>query len=82
MALSMQLGLAGMVPENIASKSAVTLDKDDSGFTITAVHLDIVARIPGADQQAFEQAAKAAKEGCPVSKLLNAKITMDARLDA
>lgn len=81
MALSMQLGLAGMVPENIATKSTVTLDKDDSGFTITAVHLDVVARIPGADQQAFEQAAKAAKEGCPVSKLLNAKITMDARLD-
>ncbi|MDR3427238.1 MULTISPECIES: OsmC family protein [Silvimonas] len=82
MALSLQLGEAGMVADSIATKATVTLDKDDSGFTITAVHLDVVVKIPGASQEAFEKAANAAKAGCPVSKLLNAKITMDARLEA
>lgn len=82
MALSGQLGNAGMTAENISTTATVTLDKTDVGFTITAVHLDVTARIPGADQQAFETAANNAKAGCPVSRLLKAEITMDARLEA
>jgi osmotically inducible protein OsmC len=82
MALSLQLGEAGLKAENISTQARVTLDKVEGGFAITAVHLDVSARIPGADAAAFEQAAQAAKQGCPVSKVLNAKITMDARLEA
>jgi osmotically inducible protein OsmC len=82
MALSLQLGEAGMVPQSIETTATVTLDKSDGGFSITAVHLDVRARIPGAEKQAFEKAANAAKEGCPVSKVLNVKITMDAHLEA
>lgn len=82
MALSGQLGKEGMTAERIATTASVTLEKSGDGFAITAVHLDVTARIPGAEQGAFEKAAKSAKEGCPVSKLLNAGITMDARLDA
>jgi len=82
MALSLQLQEAGMKAENIATQAAVTLDKVDGGYSITAVHLDVAARIPGADKAAFEKAAQGAKAGCPVSKVLNAKITMDARLEA
>ena len=61
--------------------ATVTLEKSDPGFAITAVHLNVSARVPGADQQAFEKAANAAKSGCPVSKVLNAQITMEARLE-
>lgn len=82
MALSGQLGDAGMTAENIHTTASVTLDKTEEGFTITAVHLEVTAKIPGADQQAFETAANNAKAGCPVSKVLNAKITMDAKLEA
>lgn len=82
MALSGQLGSAGMTAERIEAKASVTLDKAGDGFAITAVHLDVTAAIPGADDAAFQKAAKSAKEGCPVSKVLNASITMDARLQA
>jgi osmotically inducible protein OsmC len=82
MALSGQLGNAGMTAENINTKATVTLEKTDAGFTITAVHLDVTARIPGADRQAFETAANNAKAGCPVSRLLKAQITMEATLEA
>lgn len=82
MALSGQLGNAGLTAESIKTTVAVTLEKTDAGFTITAVHLDVTAKIPGADQQAFETAANNAKAGCPVSRLLNAKITMVAKLEA
>lgn len=82
MALSGQLGNAGMTAESINTTATVTLDKTEAGFTITAVHLDVTARIPGAEQQAFETAANNAKAGCPVSRLLNAQITMEARLEA
>ncbi len=81
MALSAQLGERGMKPESIRTSAAVTLEKGEGGFAITKVHLDVVARIPGANQQAFQEAANGAKQGCPVSKLLKAEITMDARLD-
>jgi osmotically inducible protein OsmC len=81
MALSAQLGSAGMTAEQIQTTASVSLDKTDGGFAITAVHLDVRAKIPGADKQAFETAANNAKSGCPVSKVLNATITMDAKLD-
>ena len=82
MALSAQLGDADLTAERIRTTASVTLDKTEAGFTITAVHLDVTAKITGADQQAFETAANNAKTGCPVSKVLNAQITMDAKLEA
>src|SRR4051812_33901231 len=77
MALSGQLGAAGMTAQSIDTTATVTLDKTDAGFTITKVHLDVRARIPGAANDAFMTAATKAKEGCPVSRVLNATITMD-----
>jgi osmotically inducible protein OsmC len=82
MALSNELGQAGLTPESIRTTATVTLEKVDAGFAITAVHLDLSAKVPGADRQAFEAAANNAKAGCPVSKVLNAQITMEARLEA
>lgn len=82
MALSAQLGKAGLTPESIRTTATVTLDKVDGGFAITAIHLDVAARVPGADSAAFESAAGEAKSGCPVSKVLNANITMQARLES
>jgi osmotically inducible protein OsmC len=82
MALSGQLGEAGMTATRLETKATVSLEKVDGGFSISAVHLDLVAQIPGASKEAFEAAANRAKENCPVSKLLNAKITMDARLES
>jgi lipoyl-dependent peroxiredoxin len=82
MALSGQLGNAGVTAENISTSATVTLEKTDAGFTVTKVHLDVTARIPGGDQQVFETAANNAKAGCPISRLLKAEITMDARLEA
>jgi osmotically inducible protein OsmC len=82
MALSGQLGKAGFTAESIHTTAAVRLEKVDEAFAITSVHLEVTARVPGADQQAFETAANNAKAGCPVSKVLNAEITMEARLEA
>jgi osmotically inducible protein OsmC len=82
MALSGQLGNAGLVAESIRTEATVSMEKTEAGFTVTEVHLDVRARIPGASQEAFEEAAKKAKEGCPISRLLNAKITMETRLEA
>lgn len=82
MALSGQLGEAGMTAESIRTTATVSMEKGEGGFSITAVHLAVTARISGGDQEAFEAAANAAKVGCPVSKVLNAKITMDARLES
>jgi osmotically inducible protein OsmC len=81
MALSKQLEDAGMKAESINTTASVRLEKTDAGFTITKVHLDVTARIPGADSAAFETAAGNAKAGCPVSRLLNAEITLDAKLE-
>jgi len=81
MALSAQLEDVGLTAESIRTTASVRLDKTDAGFAITSVHLDVAARVPGADRQAFETAAQNAKAGCPVSKVLNAEITMDARLE-
>lgn len=82
MALSGQLGEAGLTADRIDATASVTLEKSDGGFAITKVHLDVSAAVPGADESAFQKAANDAKEGCPVSKVLNATITMDARLEA
>ena len=80
MALSAQLGEAKLTPESISTSATLTMDKLDTGWTITAVHLDVVAKVPGASAEAFNTAAQNAKAGCPVSKVLNANITMDAKL--
>ena len=82
MALSLMLGEAGLTAESIKTSAAVTLEKVGDGFAITASHLTVVARIPGADETKFDEIANQAKAGCPVSKVLNAKITMDATLEA
>ncbi len=82
MALSGQLGNAGLTAERINTTATVKLEKLDSGFAVTEIHLDVAARIPGATEEQFNTAANNAKTGCPISKLFNAKITMDARLEA
>jgi len=81
MALSGQLGAAGMTAEALDTSATVTMEKLEAGFTVTSIHLAVKARIPGADKAKFDQAAKNAKEGCPISRLLNTKITMDAQLE-
>lgn len=81
MALSLQLEQAGMEADELDATSTVYLEQTDGGFHIPKVHLDLKAKIPGADEAKFHEAAKAAKEGCPISKLLaGAEITMDATL--
>lgn len=80
MAFSMILGMAGFTPEKIETTASITLEQKDGGFAITASHLDVTAAIPGIDDTTFQDLAAKAKAGCPVSKVLNATITMDARL--
>jgi lipoyl-dependent peroxiredoxin len=80
MALSAQLGSANLTPESISTTVTVSLDKLDSGWAITASHIDVVGKVPGADAATFQKYAEAAEKGCPVSKVLNAKITMSAKL--
>lgn len=82
MALSAELGKVNLTPESISTTATVTLEMLDSGPTVTTIHLETVAKIPGAERSAFEKAANNAKAGCPISRLLNAKITMEARLEA
>ena len=80
MAFSLELGNAGYTADSIETKAKVTLDKDGDGFSITKIHLDMNAKIPGIDDAEFQKIANGAKEGCPVSKVLNAEITLDAKL--
>jgi len=80
MALSAQLERAGLTAESIETLCKVTMEKKDTGFEITESHLEVTARIPGADNAKFEAAANEAKAGCPISRLFNTKITMNARL--
>jgi lipoyl-dependent peroxiredoxin len=80
MALSGQLDAAGLKAESIDTTATVSLEKLEGGFAVTSVHLEVRAKVPGADQAKFDESAKKAKEGCPISKLLNTKITMDAKL--
>ncbi len=81
MALSAQLGGVNLTPSSINTTSTLSLEKLESGWAITTIHLDVVGRVPGADEAAFQKAAENAKSGCPVSKVLNAKITMTAKLE-
>ncbi|WP_101067928.1 OsmC family protein [Roseovarius salinarum] len=81
MALSMMLGERQLVPDRIETRADVTLENRDGGFAVTAIHLDVTAKVPDADGGTFQQAAQDAKKGCPISKLVNAEITMDARLE-
>jgi osmotically inducible protein OsmC len=81
MAFSAELGKAGLTPESIQTTATVTLDKTDAGFSVTESHLDVTAKIPGADKAKALEIANAAKAGCPISRLLRANITMDAKFD-
>jgi osmotically inducible protein OsmC len=81
MALSVELGKLDLTAESISTTASVSLEKTDAGFTITSVHLDLKAKIPGADKETFEKAANNAKKGCPVSRVLNAEIILDAALE-
>lgn len=80
MALSNELGNAGMVPNSLNATATISLEKVSNGFAITKSHIDLVADIPGANKAKFEAAVKAAETGCPVSKLFKAEITVSARL--
>ena len=82
MALSAQLGEADLKPESISTTATVTLEITDGGPAVTKIHLDVSAKVPGADQSAFDTAANNAKTGCPISKLMNADISMTAVLEA
>ena len=81
MALSLILGEAKFTAEKMETTAVVTLEQVEGGYAITAIHLTLQAKVPGADQATFESLAAKAKAGCPVSKVLNAKITMSARLE-
>src|SRR3984893_18585044 len=80
MALSAQLGSANLIPESISAKVTLALHKLGPDWSITASHIDVVGKVPGADAATFQKYAEAAEKGCPVSKVLNAKITMSAKL--
>ena len=82
MALSGQLGSAGLTAQSLEVTATVTMEKLDAGFTVTEVGLDLVAKIPGAPKDKFDTAANNAKTGCPISRLLNAKITLNAQLQS
>src|SRR5438874_4525068 len=82
MALSAQLGNANMTAQSIDTKAALTFEKTDAGFTVTAINLDVKARVPGGNKAAFDKAADEAKKSCPISRLLNTKISMTASLES
>ncbi len=82
MALSAFLGNAGLTPEHVSTSATVTLDPVEGGFAVTKIHLDCTAKVPGASQEAFDEAANGAKTGCPISKLMNAEITLNATLES
>jgi osmotically inducible protein OsmC len=81
MALSAELGKANLQPERISTKATVTLDKKDAGWAVTESRLEVTARVPGAEDAAFQDAANKAKTGCPISQLLKTNITMSAKLE-
>ncbi|MGD1087458.1 MAG: OsmC family protein [Verrucomicrobiota bacterium] len=82
MAFSAELGKAGFTPASIHTTATITLEKTDAGFTVTESHLDMTAKIPGIDEAKFIAIANGAKAGCPISRLLNTKIILDAKLEA
>ena len=81
MAFSAELGKAGLTPEFIQTTATISLEKTDGGFSVTESHLDVAVKVPGADKAKVLEVANVAKAGCPISRLLNAKITMDARVE-
>ncbi len=81
MALSAQLSTMNFTPQSLRTSAKLTLEKLDAGWTISKIHLDVSARVPGISASAFESAAASAKANCPVSRLLKAEITMDAHLE-
>lgn len=81
MALSMILGESDLTPDSIETRADVTLDQVEDGFAVTRIHLAVRARVPGASREDFDKAAQAAKDNCPISKLMTAEITMDAKLE-
>ena len=80
MALSGMLGAAGLAAESIDTKASLTLEKGDAGFSITGIHLDVTAKVPGADAAKFAEVAENARKGCIISRALNTNITLDAKL--
>ncbi len=82
MALSAQLGAAGLTATKLETTATISLEKVGDGFSITKSHLDLVARIPGADKAKFDTAVKNAETGCPVSKLFKAEISVSAKLES
>jgi osmotically inducible protein OsmC len=82
MALSAELGKASLRAESIRTTATLTLDNVQTGWTVTEIHLDVNVKLPNADRGKFEAAANAAKVGCPISRLLNTKITMEAKLES
>lgn len=80
MAFSAELGKAGFTPTSIETTATITMEKTDAGFTVTESHLDMTAKIPGIDEQNFVAISNGAKAGCPISRLLNAKISLEAKL--
>ncbi|MGH7993440.1 MAG: OsmC family protein [Limisphaerales bacterium] len=82
MAFSAELGKASIMPDAISVTATVSLDKTDAGWTVTASHLDVTAKIPGADKTQVLGIANVAKLGCPISRLLKANVTMDAKVES
>jgi len=82
MALSAELGQAGWTPSAIHATAAVTLEKTEAGWTVTRSHLDLTATVPGLDPVKFADIANSAKANCPISRLLNATVTLEAKLEA
>jgi lipoyl-dependent peroxiredoxin len=81
MALSGQLGAANLTAERLATTAVVTMEKVEAGWTVTGIHLSVKGKVPNADKAAWDKATEAAKAGCPISRLLNTTITMDAKLE-
>ncbi|MCU1337919.1 MAG: OsmC family protein [Bryobacterales bacterium] len=82
MALSNQLAQAGLKADSLETTCTISLEQKDGGFAITESHLELKAKVPGASKEAFDKATQAAKSGCPVSKLYNTNITLDAKLES
>ena len=82
MALSAELGRANLTPTSLRTTCTVSLDNIDGKWSVTESHLEVTAAVPGASPEAFRQAAEAAEKGCPISKLFNTRITLDAKLES
>lgn len=81
MAFAAELGKSSLMPESIQATATVTLDKNEAGFTVTASHLEMTAKVPGANKEKVLAIANAAKVGCPISRLLNAQVTLNAKIE-